>query len=67
MAGQHISSKIRLMIQYELSRYCLMHKVVSVTIDNGSDIKKACELGDFGMVILNELSCLAHKLVDCKA
>ena len=51
------------MIQYELSRYWLMHKVVSVTIDNGSDIKKACELGDFGI----KLSCLAHKLVDCKA
>jgi hypothetical protein len=58
IAGQHISAKIRLMIQYELQRYNLLHKVVSITIDNGSDIKKACELGDFGI----KLSCLAHNL-----
>ncbi|CAF3996868.1 unnamed protein product [Rotaria sordida] len=57
--GPHSSTLIENYIQYELDRLGIQpHQIVSITTDNGSNIKKAAATLRFG----NPISCMAHNL-----
>lgn len=57
--GQHLSTSITRYIKYELHRLGIQpHQVISITTDNGSNIKKATSTREFGQPI----SCAAHNL-----
>ena len=56
--GQHLSSKIKCFIIKELEKLNIDTKVVSITTDSGSGIKKETSRDDFGF----RVGCLAHKL-----
>jgi hypothetical protein len=57
--GQHLSSNIERYIQYELNRIGITQdQIISITTDNGSNIKKATSTFKFGQPI----RCMAHNL-----
>ncbi len=57
--GQHLSSTIESYIQYELDRIGVRKdQIISITTDNGSNIKKATSTLKFGQPI----RCMAHNL-----
>ncbi|CAF4746859.1 unnamed protein product, partial [Rotaria magnacalcarata] len=57
--GRHSSTTIERYIEFELKRLNIkQEQLVSITTDNGSDIKKATSTLKFG----NRISCMAHNL-----
>ena len=57
--GRHVASTIERYIQFELDRLRIrQEQIVSITTDNGSDVKKATSASKFG----DRISCMAHNL-----
>lgn len=57
--GRHLSSTIERYLCFELNRLGITpDKIVSITTDNGSDVKKVTSSVKFG----NRISCMAHNL-----
>ncbi len=57
--GRHLSTTIQRYIQFELNRLNIkQEQIVSITTDNGSEMKKATSTFKFG----NRISCMAHNL-----
>ncbi|CAF3697558.1 unnamed protein product [Rotaria sp. Silwood1] len=57
--GRHLSTTIERYIEFELKRLNIkQEQLVSITTDNGSDMKKATSTLKFG----NHISCIAHNL-----
>lgn len=57
--GRHLSTTIERYLTFELARLKLTpDKIVSITTDNGADVKKATSSFKFG----NRVSCMAHNL-----
>lgn len=58
-SGRHWSNNIAQYLEFELNRLNIRpEQVVSITTDNGSDIKKATSTSKFGY----RISCMAHNL-----
>jgi hypothetical protein len=55
--GRHFANRIKNYLQYEVNQLGIENKIVSITTDNASDIKKATKSG-FGW----RFSCSAHNL-----
>lgn len=59
LIGRHFASNLSRYIKYELNRVGISNdQIVSITTDNGSDIKKATSSFDFG----RRIACMAHNL-----
>ncbi|CAF3265381.1 unnamed protein product [Rotaria sp. Silwood2] len=57
--GRHLSTTIERYIQFELQRLNIrQEQLISITTDNGSEMKKAASTLKFG----NRISCMAHNL-----
>ncbi|CAF3948484.1 unnamed protein product [Rotaria sp. Silwood1] len=57
--GRHLSTTIERYIEFELKRLNIkQEQLVSITTDNGSEMKKATSTLKFG----NRISCMAHNL-----
>lgn len=57
--GQHLSPVIERYIQFELNRLWIKpEQIISITTDNGSNMKKATSAFQFG----HRISCMAHNL-----
>ena len=57
--GRHLSTTIESYIEYELKRLNIRPKqIISITTDNGSDLKKATFSFKFG----DRISCMGHNL-----
>ncbi|CAF4765705.1 unnamed protein product, partial [Rotaria sp. Silwood2] len=57
--GRHLSTTIERYIEFELSRLRIKpEQIVSITTDNGPEMKKATSTLKFG----NRISCMAHNL-----
>ena len=57
--GRSVASTLRLYIDHEIRRLKIpAHRIISITTDGGSDIRKATCHGQFGQPIL----CLTHIL-----
>jgi hypothetical protein len=57
--GRHLSTNIERYITFELNRLNIKSdQIVSITTDNGSDMKKATSTLKFG----NRISCMGHNL-----
>ena len=59
VVGRHLSSIIQRYITFELNRLNIkQEQIISITTDNGSEMKKATSTFKFG----NPMSCMAHNL-----
>ena len=57
--GRSVATTLRSYVDYEIRRLKIpAHKIISITTDGGSDIRKATTNGQFGQPVL----CLAHIL-----
>ena len=59
LIGRHFASNLSRYIMYELNRVGISNdQIMSITTDNGSDIKKATSSFDFG----RRIACMAHNI-----
>ncbi|CAF4505447.1 unnamed protein product [Didymodactylos carnosus] len=54
--GRKTALRLRKYIQYEVEQMGISAKIVSITTDNGADIRKATDISEFG----TRFSCFAH-------